>query len=87
VVSRESSKGALVTAAPLLVPSTLNWTLVVPAETLVVTRTPPDSVAPAAGAEIETDGAAVPDGVPFFGFALVRPTQPAQYSESSNRRQ
>ena len=85
VVSRESSKGALVTAALVLVPSTLNCTLLVPAETLAVTGTAPETVAPEAGEEIETAGAAVfPGGVPFFEFALVRPTQPAQYSESSS---
>lgn len=88
VVSRERSKGALVTAALALVPSTLNCTLLVSAETLVVTATAPETVAPEAGEEIETAGAAVLSvDVPFFEFALVRPTQPAQYSASSRSRQ
>src|SRR3984893_15344622 len=48
--------GALVTAAPVLLPSTLNCTLVVFADTLVVTVTVPDTVAPEAGAVIEIVG-------------------------------
>ena len=49
--------GALVTAAPVLVPSTLNCTLVVLEETLVETAMVPETVAPDAGEVIEMDGA------------------------------
>jgi len=50
-------KGAAVTAAPELVPSTLNCTLVVLEETVVVTVTVPDTVAPDAGELMEMVGA------------------------------
>jgi hypothetical protein len=78
VVSSESSKGELFTDAPEFAPSTLNCTVTVPADTLVETSTVPDSVAPAAGDEMEMTGAAPGDCVPVFEPALVSPTQPAQ---------
>jgi hypothetical protein len=56
VVSSEKSKGALVTAAPALFPSTLNSTLAVLEETLVVIGTVPETFAPGAGEVIETVG-------------------------------
>jgi hypothetical protein len=58
-VFKEKVKGALVTAAPALLPSTLNCTLVVFAETIVETVTVPETVAPEAGDEMDTVGGAV----------------------------
>src|SRR5579864_2997826 len=58
-VFSERLKGAAVTAAPELLPSTLNCTLTVFAETFVVTVTVPETVAPEAGDVIETVGGAV----------------------------
>jgi hypothetical protein len=58
VVLREKLKGALVTAAPELLPSTLNCTLVVLEETLVVTVVVPETVAPERGEVIEIAGSA-----------------------------
>ena len=57
VVFREKPNGALVTAAPVFVPSTLNCTLVVLEETLVETETVPETVEPGAGEVIEMVGA------------------------------
>jgi hypothetical protein len=57
VVLRERLKGALVTAAPELLPSTLNCTLVVLEETLVETVVVPETVAPESGEVIEIVGA------------------------------
>jgi hypothetical protein len=57
VVLREKLKGALVTAAPELLPSTLNCTLVVLEETLVETVVIPETVAPESGEVIEMVGA------------------------------
>ena len=56
VVSRRKSKGGPVTAAPALLPSTRNCTLVVSAVTLAVTVMAPETVAPDAGAMIEIAG-------------------------------
>ena len=53
---RERLKGALVTAAPELLPSTLNCTLVVLEETLVETVVVPETVAPESGEVIEIVG-------------------------------
>ena len=50
--------GAAVTAAPELAPSTLNCTLVVFDDTVVVTVTVPDTVAPDAGELMDMVGAA-----------------------------
>jgi hypothetical protein len=55
-VLSEKLKGALVTAAPALLPSTMNCTLVVFAETLTVTVIVPETVAPATGEVMETVG-------------------------------
>jgi hypothetical protein len=63
--------GAAVTAAPEFVPSTLNCTLVVFDDTVVVTVTVPDTVAPDAGVSMETSRAVLL-GLP----AAVRPTHP-----------
>ena len=63
--------GADVTAAPEFVPSTLNCTLLVFDDTVVVTVTVPDTVAPDAGVSMETSIGALP-GLP----AAVRPTHP-----------
>jgi hypothetical protein len=58
VVFRDKVNGALVTAAPELIPSTLNWTLVALEEALVETVVVPDTVAPERGEIIEIVGAA-----------------------------
>jgi hypothetical protein len=71
VVFSEWLNGAAVTAAPELLPSTLNCTLVVFDDTVVVTVTVPDTVAPDAGVSMETWTAALL-GLP----AAVRPTHP-----------
>jgi hypothetical protein len=68
----------VVTAAPVLFPSTLNCTLVVLEETLVVTATAPETVTPVAGAVMEMVGGVDAEVVPFFVSALVRPTHPVQ---------
>jgi hypothetical protein len=57
VVFKEKLKGALVIAAPKLLPSTLNCTLVVLEEALAETGNVPETVAPETGETIETDGA------------------------------
>ena len=57
MVFSEWLNGAAVTAAPELVPSTLNCTLVVFDDTVVVTVTVPDTVAPDAGELIDIVGA------------------------------
>src|ERR1700722_10587767 len=57
-VFSERLKGALVTAAPELLPSTLNCTLTVFAETFVATVMAPETVAPDAGDVMETVGGA-----------------------------
>ena len=57
VVFSESLNGAAVTAAPEFVPSTLNCTLVVFDDTVVVTVTVPDTVAPDAGELMDMVGA------------------------------
>jgi hypothetical protein len=57
-VFKEKVKGALVTAAPELLPSTLNCTLVVFADTMVETVTVPETIAPEVGDEMETVGGA-----------------------------
>jgi len=58
-VFSEKLKGALVTAAPELLPSTLNCTLMVFADTLVATLMAPETVAPEAGDVMDTVGGAV----------------------------
>src|SRR5579864_6878626 len=58
-VFSERLKGALVTAAPELFPSTLNCTLVVFAETLVATLMAPETVAPDPGGISHTFGGVV----------------------------
>ena len=58
VVFREKLKGTLVTAAPVLLPSTWNCTLVVLAETLVEMVMVPETVAPEAGEVMVMVGAA-----------------------------
>jgi hypothetical protein len=77
----------VVTAAPVLFPSTLNCTLVVLEETLVVTETAPETAAPEAGAVIEIVGGV--DEEVFLGVfsALVRPTHPVQHSDKRKMRQ
>ena len=56
-MSSEKPNGELVTAAPSLFPSTLNCTLVMFGETLVVIGTVPETAAPWAGEVIEMAGA------------------------------
>jgi hypothetical protein len=58
VVFREKPNGALVTAAPAFLPSTMNCTPAVFAETLVNTVMVPETVAPESGDVIEMVGAA-----------------------------
>ena len=77
----------MVTAAPVLFPSTLNCTLVVLEETLVVTVTAPETAAPEAGAVIEIVSGVAEDLVPFTLSALVRPTHPVQYIDNKRIRQ
>jgi hypothetical protein len=57
VVFRDKLNGEPVTAAPELLPSTLNCTFVVLEETLVKTETVPETVAPGSGEVIEIVGA------------------------------
>jgi hypothetical protein len=57
VVFRDKLNGALVTAPPELLPSTMNCTLLVLADTLVETVTAPETVAPESGELIEIVGA------------------------------
>jgi hypothetical protein len=64
VVLSEKLKGALVTAGPALVPSTLNRTLVVLADALVEMVTVPETVAPEAGEVMATVGGVVPPPPP-----------------------
>ena len=73
VVFRENPNGALVTAAPELLPSTVNCTLVVLEETLVDTATVPETVAPDAGEVIEIVGGVLigPGPEPPHGGTLV----------------
>ena len=79
--------GALVTAAPEFFPSSMNCTLMVLVETFVVTETTPETVAPWAGAVMETVGGVFEDRLPFLEPALVRPTHPVQSSDSMKRSQ
>jgi hypothetical protein len=80
-VLRERLNGAAVTAAPELLPSTLNCTLVVFEETLVATLRAPVTVAPVAGEVMDTVGAAEgDDGEALLLFALVRPVHPVTNS-------
>src|SRR5579864_5220183 len=65
-VFSERLKGALVTAAPELFPSTLNCTLVVLAETFVVTEMVPETLAPEAGELIEIVGGVEPEPEPVL---------------------
>jgi hypothetical protein len=60
IVFKDKLNGALVRAAPELLPSTLNCTLVVLEETLVVTLIVPETVAPDPGEEIEIVGGVLP---------------------------
>lgn len=56
-MSSEKPNGELITAAPSLFPSTLNCTLVMLGETLVMIGTVPETAAPWAGEVIEMAGA------------------------------
>src|SRR3979490_3367096 len=60
-LSQDTAYGAAVTSAPRLAPSSLNCTPATPtlSEALAVTLSLPDTVAPAAGDVIETEGAMV----------------------------
>ena len=87
VVSREESKGALVTAAPMVLPSTMNSTLVVFEETAAASEMSPDTVASGAGAVMEIVGGVDLDAGPFFMSALVRPTHPKQNIDEIRIRQ
>ena len=78
VVLSEKLNGALVTAAPALLPSTLNCTLVVFAETFVVIVMVPETVAPEVGEVMETNGAEL-----LTWGRAVPPAQPAQSSPST----
>jgi hypothetical protein len=87
VVSREESKGALVTAAPMVLPSTMNSTLVVFEETAAASEMSPDTVASGAGAVMEIVGGVDLEAGPFFMSALVRPTHPKQNIDEIRIRQ
>lgn len=86
-VSREDSKGALVTAPPMLFPSTMNSTLLVFEETAVVSEMSPDTVASGVGAVMEIVGGVDLEAGPFFMSALVRPTHPKQNIDEIKIRQ
>jgi len=73
-------KGAAVTGAPELFPSTLNCTLVVSAETFVKILMVPVTDAPETGDVIATVG---PAEVALLLVALVRPTHPEVESAST----
>lgn len=62
----------------MLFPSTMNSTLAVFEETLVLIEISPDTVASGAGAVMEIVGGVDLDAGPFFMSALVRPTHPKQ---------
>src|SRR5688572_5098045 len=64
VVFHDVEYGAVVSSAPRLTPSRLNWTPTTPTLSLAlaVTEIVPNTAAPAAGAVTDTDGA-VPSGV------------------------
>jgi hypothetical protein len=76
----------VLTAAPELFPFTLNCTLVVFVETLVVMETAPETVAAGAGAVMVIVGG-VDDDELFFMSALVRPTHPVQSKDKMKIRQ
>ena len=75
-VFRERPNGAPVTTAPVLLPSTLNCTIVVFADTFVEMLIAPETVSPEVGEVTDTVGAV--DGAEFLLLALVRPTHPVQ---------
>ena len=81
VVFNEKLYGALVTAAPTLVPSTLNCTPVVFVDALVVIVMVPVTVAPVAGEVIEIVGAEL-----FTWGLVVTLAQPAQSSPKTKRK-
>ena len=58
VVIHDREYGAVVSSAPTLTPSSLNWTPATPtlSEALAATTTVPETVAPGAGPVIATDG-------------------------------
>src|SRR5213594_2095020 len=64
VVFHERAYGAVVISAPRLAPSSLNWTPTTPTLSVALAETVsvPDTVAPLAGAVIETVGGVVSDG-------------------------
>jgi hypothetical protein len=76
VVFSERLKGALVTVAPIVLPSTLNCTLVVFADTFVETSMVPETVSPEVGEVMDTFGAA--EAAELLLFAVVRPMHPEQ---------
>lgn len=81
MVFRERLNGALVTAVPVLLPSTLNCTLVVLADTLVKTVMVPEAVAPEAGEVMATVGGVEEfGGFEFLTLVLVTPPHAAQSS-------
>ena len=72
VVFREKLNGALVTGVPMVLPSTWNWTLVVLADTFVVTEMIPETLAPEAGELIEiVGGVATVTELPQAGTAVL----------------
>lgn len=83
IVFNESLNGALVTAVPALLPSTLNCTLVVLADTLVETATVPETVAPDVGEVMATVGAV--EGLEGFGFLALVLVTPPHATQSSAR--
>jgi len=84
IVFRDKLNGALVTTAPILLPSTRNCTLVVLEETLVETLMVPEMIAPEAGDVIDTvGGAEVPE---LLLFAPVEPLHPVQNSARTTNR-
>ena len=80
VVLSDRLKGALVTAVPTGLLSTMNCTLAAFADALAVTVTVPETVAPETGDVMETVRAG------FVAPAPVTPTQPAQSSASTEIR-
>jgi len=78
-VSHEAEYGALVSSAPRFAPSTLNWTPATEplSAAFAVTATVDATVAPAAGAVIDTVGGVVSDVAVALASLPAGPTLPA----------
>ena len=74
-------------SAPRLFPSSLNWTPTTPtlSEALADTVTPPETVAPAAGALMETVGGVVSEEPDWGTSARNRSLRPEPFMSEVNR--